>query len=176
MNKKDWLITLEKRFNAYQHFYPTITFEKVLNSLSEIDIEILMKLEETGELGFVREKDGYYEFFDLSIQTPKRLSLCYDYEARINRKKFPPISSVEEEIEKLKVELLSIDDYYYLQSIIPVDTKTSSWVKTPKEIRALNGALFMERRYETVFVFHNSADSYYSSRGFRCKYRVKVSS
>lgn len=88
MNKKDWLITLEKRFNAYQHFYPTITFEKVLNSLSEIDIEILMKLEETGEVGFVREKDGYYEFFDLSIQTPQRLSLCYDYEARINRKNF----------------------------------------------------------------------------------------
>lgn len=176
MSKEKFINKLKERFEIYHSFYSHIDFNQVLKSLSDKDIDVLICLEENGEVGFVREKDGYYEFFDISFQTPKRLSCCYDYEARVNRKKFPPESSVEEEIQKMGVELLEIEDYQYLQSIREVDTKTSSWVKTPREIRDLGGALFMEKRYNQVFVFHNGADSYYSSRGFRCKYRVKVSS
>lgn len=176
MNKNEWLQLLEKRFNEYHYLYPNINFNQILKCLSDTDIEKLMLLEETGEIAFLRQKDDYYEFFDISIQTPKRLSLCYDKEARIKRKKFPPLSSVEEEVEKLNAKLLDKEDYEYLQSIIEVDTKTSSWIHTPEEVRNLGGALFMERRYGEIFIYHNGADSYYSSRGFRCKYCVKVSS
>jgi hypothetical protein len=118
-------------------------------------------------------KTGEVIFFDCSAQSPKgRESLCYDRAALDGRKKFPPKGCVTEAAAALGAELLDEAQYFALQQLGEFDTKTSSWLKTPTEIRQLGGAIYGDRRYNRVFIGHNGADSYYSGRGFRCALRV----
>ncbi len=119
------------------------------------------------------KKTGEYVFFDCSPQSPAgRYSLCYDREALDARKKFKPKNSAMDLAAAMGVELLTEEDYAALQKLGEFDTKTSSWLKTPAEIRALGGAIFGDRRFGRVFTYHNGADSYYSGRGFRGCLRV----
>jgi hypothetical protein len=129
----------------------------------------LQEMERTGgEPDVVGVKSGEYIFFDCSEQTPSdRVSLCYDREALDGRKENKPKSSVMEMAGEMGVEVLTEDQYFELQKLGEFDTKRSSWIKTPAEIRKLGGALYCDRRYGRVFVGHNGADSYYAGRGFR---------
>jgi hypothetical protein len=114
------------------------------------------------------KKTGEYIFYDCSIESPKgRRSLCYDREALDSRKEFKPENSVVDMAAAIGIELLTEEQYRALQKLENFDMKTSSWVKTPAEIRKLGGALFCDRRYNTVFLCHNGAESYYAARGFR---------
>jgi hypothetical protein len=119
------------------------------------------------------KKTGAYIFFDCSAQTPSgRVSLCYDDEALEARKEHKPKDSAVGVATAMGVELLTEDEYFALQKLGEFDTKRSSWIKTPAEIRKLGGALYCDRRYGRVFVGHNGADSYYSGRAFRSSLRV----
>ena len=114
------------------------------------------------------EKTGEVTFFDCSTETPEgRRNLCYDQKALLGRKKFPPADSAINVAARMGIDLLTEEQYRDLQKLGEFDTKTSSWVKTPAEVRKLGGALFMDRRYNRVFTYHNGADSYYGARGFR---------
>jgi len=119
------------------------------------------------------KKTGEIIFYDCSAESPQdRRSLCYDREALDARKKFKPADSALDMAAAMGIEILSEEEYRELQELGEFDTKTSSWVKTPPDIRKLGGALFCDRRYNTVFVYHNGADSYYGARGFRGSLRV----
>jgi len=131
----------------------------------------LYKMEETGgepDVIGIDEISGEYVFFDCSIESPKgRRSLCYDREALESRKEYKPANCVLDMASQMGIELLSEKDYRYLQTLGTFDLKTSSWIKTPDSIRKLGGAVFCDRRYDTVFMYHNGAESYYAARGFR---------
>ena len=119
------------------------------------------------------KKTGEYIFFDFSAESPKgRRSLCYDREALESRKENKPEDNAMDVAAAIGIELLTEEQYRELQKVENFDTKTSSWVKTPADIRKLGGALFCDRRYDTVFVYHNGAESYYAARGFRGSLRV----
>ena len=119
------------------------------------------------------KKTGEYIFYDCSAESPKgRRSLCYDREALESRKKHKPENNAIDMAAVKGIELLAEEQYRELQRVGNFDLKTSSWVKTPCDIRKLGGALFCDRRYDTVFVYHNSAPSYYAARGFRGWLRV----
>src|SRR5258706_3900890 len=119
------------------------------------------------------QKTGEYIFYDCSAESPKgRRSVCYDREALESRKENKPKNNAADLADAMGIELLSEEQYRELQKLGDFDTKTSSWVKTPAEIRELGGALFCDRRYDTVFVYHNGAESYYAARGFRGLLRV----
>ena len=118
-------------------------------------------------------KAGEYIFYDCSADSPKdRRSLCYDREALDSRKENKPKGSAVDMASAMGIELLTEEQYRELQKTGPFDTKTSSWVKTPANIRRLGGAVFCDRRYDTVFLYHNGAESYYAARGFRGTLRV----
>jgi hypothetical protein len=119
------------------------------------------------------KKTGEYLFYDCSAESPKdRRSFCYDREALEKRKENKPQNSAIEMANDIGFELLTEEQYRHLQTLGNFDTKTSSWVQTPADIRKLGGALFCDRRYNTVFVYHNGAESYYAARGFRGSLRV----
>jgi hypothetical protein len=119
------------------------------------------------------KKTGQYTFCDCSAQSPKgRRSCCYDGEAQRSRKEHPPKTNAVEMAAAMGIELLTEEQYRELQKLGEFDTTTSSWVRTPPEIRKLGGALFCDRRYDTVFLYHNGAESYYAARGFRGSLRV----
>src|ERR1700740_1631977 len=119
------------------------------------------------------KKTGEYIFYDCSSESPKdRRSFCYDEEALASRKEHKPKNSALHMAASMGVEILSEEEYRDLQKLGNFDTKTSSWVKTPVKIRELGGALFCDRRYDTVFLYHNGAESYYAARGFRGSLRV----
>ena len=119
------------------------------------------------------KKTGEFIFYDCSAESPKdRRSLCYDREALNSRKENKPKSSATEMAAAMGIALLTEDQYRELQTLGNFDTKTSSWVQTPSSIRKLGGALFCDRRYNTVFLYHNGAESYYAARGFRGSLRV----
>src|SRR5438132_54161 len=136
----------------------------------------LNEMERTGGepdvVGFDK-KTGEYVFYDCSAESPKgRRSVCYDREALESRKEHKPKDSAMNMAAAMGIELLSEEQYRALQKLGNFDTKTSSWVKAPSDIRKLGGALFCDRRYNTVFVYHNGADSYYAARAFRGWLRV----
>lgn len=123
-------------------------------------------------VGYDTETDEYI-FYDCSAESPKgRRSLCYDHEALESRKEHKPVNSAIEMAADMGIELLTEAQYRELQQLGNFDLKTSSWVKTPPEIRKRGGALFCDRRYDTVFLYHNGAESYYAARGFRGSLRV----
>ena len=131
----------------------------------------LSEMERTGGepdvVGF-DEKTGEYIFYDCSAESPKgRRSVCYDREALESRKTHKPANSAVAMASAMGIELLTEEQYRQLQELGEFDTKTSSWVKTPTDIRKLGGAIFCDRRYNKVFVYHNGAESYYAARGFR---------
>ena len=145
----------------------------------EADAEKLWSLHEMertgGEPDVVGQdkKSGEYVFYDCSAQSPKgRTSLCYDREALDSRKEFKPKNSVVDMAAAMGIELLTEEQYFELQKLGEFDTKTSSWIATPADIRKLGGALYCDRRYGRVFVGHNGAQSYYSARAFRGSLRV----
>jgi len=119
------------------------------------------------------KKSGEYIFFDCSAETPKgRVSVCYDREGWESRKEHRPKTSAMEMAAEMGVELLTEEQYFELQKLGEFDLKTSSWVKTPADIRKLGGALYCDRRYGRVFVGHNGAQSYYAARGFRASLKI----
>ena len=119
------------------------------------------------------KKTGEYIFYDCSAESPKgRRSFCYDHEALASRKENKPENSAVEMAADMGIELLTEAQYRELQTLGHFDTKTSSWVMTPSSIRKLGGAVFMDRRYDNVFLYHNGAESYYAARGFRGSLRV----
>jgi len=119
------------------------------------------------------KKTREYIFYDCSAESPKgRRSLCYDREALESRKEFKPENNAMDMAAAMGIELLTEEQYRELQKLGNFDTKTSSWVKTPSAIRKLGGAVFCDRRYDTVFLYHNGAESYYGGRGFRGSLRV----
>jgi len=119
------------------------------------------------------EKSGHILFYDCSAESPSgRRSLCYDKEALHSRKENKPKGSAVELAAEIGIELLTEQQYRELQELGELDTKTSSWVQTPPDVRSLGGALFCDRRYGKVFVYHNGAESYYAARGFRGRLRV----
>lgn len=136
----------------------------------------LWQMEETGGEPDVVDYDqatGEYVFCDCSPESPKgRRSVCYDYEALESRKEHKPEDSALEMADAMGIEVLSEEQYRALQQLGPFDQKTSSWVKTPADVRQLGGALFCDYRYGKVFTYHNGASSYYAARGFRGSLRV----
>lgn len=172
------LKTLKTRFEKNMKRHKGIEWTKVQAKL-EAKPEKLWSLEEMelsgGEpdvIGFDK-KSGEFIFFDCSEESPKgRRSFCYDYEALASRKEHKPKNSALGMADEMGVEILTEEEYRELQKLGEFDTKTSSWVKTPKEIRELGGALFCDRRFNTVFVYHNGAESYYAARAFRASLRV----
>jgi len=119
------------------------------------------------------KKSGEYVFYDCSAESPTgRRSICYDHEALEKRKEHKPANSAVNMADEMGIEILTEEQYRELQKLGSFDTKTSSWVKTPAEIRKLGGAIFCDRRYNHVFTAHNGADSYYAARGFRGSLRV----
>lgn len=175
---EDLLQTLKQRFEENKHRHEDLTWEPIYQKLiSQPDkLKSLSMMEETGGepdvVAYDHEKDEYI-FFDCAKESPKgRRSVCYDREALEKRKKHKPETSAMDMANDMGIEILTEDEYRYLQTLEPFDLKTSSWIKTPAEIRKLGGALFCDRRYDHVFVYHNGADSYYASRGFRGSLRV----
>ena len=136
----------------------------------------LNEMEKTGgepDVVGLNHKTGEYIFYDCSAESPKhRRSLCYDREALDSRREHKPKDNVLDVAAAMGVELLTEEQYRELQTLGKFDTKTSSWIRTPSDIRRLGGAVFCDRRYNTVFLYHNGAESYYAARGFRCSLRV----
>lgn len=119
------------------------------------------------------KKTGEYLFFDCATESPKgRRSICYDHEALESRKEHKPTNSAVNMAAEMGIELLDEEQYRMLQTLGAFDLKTSSWIQTPEAIRKLGGAVFCDRRYDTVFLYHNGAESYYAARGFRGVLRV----
>jgi hypothetical protein len=176
--RDELLATLEARFEKNAGRHKGIDWAKVKARLEASPEKLwsLGELERTeGEPDVVGHdaKTGEFVFFDCAAQSPEaRASLCYDREALDGRKKFPPKGCITELAEAMGAELLTEEQYFALQKLGEFDTKTSSWLKTPPEIRKLGGAIYGDRRYNRVFIGHNGADSYYSGRGFRCALRV----
>lgn len=169
---------LKTRFEKNSKRHKNIKWEDIEVKLKESNSKLLIlnKMEETGgepDVVDYDDKTDEYIFYDCSAESPKgRRSLCYDREALEARKKYPPKSSVIDEAKEIGIELLTEEQYKYLQTLGNFDTKTSSWIKTPSNIRELGGALFCDHRYNHIFTYHNGADSYYASRGFRGLVRV----
>jgi hypothetical protein len=166
------LKTLKTRFEKNMNRHKDLSWEKIQPKLEAAPEKLwsLNEMEETeGEPDVVAydKKTDEYIFFDCSPESPKRRSLCYDYQAWESRKANKPENNVIDKAAEMGIELLTEEQYRQLQDLGKFDLKTSSWVKTPANIRELGGAIFCDRRYNTVFMYHNGADSYYAARGFR---------
>src|SRR6476646_7248456 len=176
--REELLTTLKTRFEKNMNRHKGVDWTNVQAKL-ETNPEKLWSLNEMettgGEpdvIGFDK-KTGEYIFYDCSAESPKgRRSLCYDREALAARKEHKPKDSAIDMAAAIGVQLLTEEQYGALQELGEFDTKTSSWVQTPAEIRKLGGALFCDRRYDQVFLYHNGAESYYANRGFRGSLRV----
>ena len=180
-NKKDLspeqgeelLKTLEVRFVKNMNRHNGLEWAKVQQRL-EANTEKLWSLNEMERTGGEPDVIGHVDitgetiFYDCSAETPKdRRNVCYDREALKARKEFKPKDTAMDMAAFMGIEILTEEQYQELQKLGNFDTKTSSWLKTPSEIRKLDGAIFADRRYDHVFVYHNGADSYYAARGFR---------
>lgn len=172
------LRTLKDRFEKNMNRHKGLEWDKVQAKL-ETNIEKLWSLNEMeitdGEPDVIAydENSGDYIFYDCSAESPKgRRSVCYDHEALESRKAHKPQNSAIGMATDMGIEILTEEQYRELQKLGNFDTKTSSWVQTPANIRKLGGAIFCDRRYDTIFVYHNGAESYYAARGFRGSLRV----
>jgi hypothetical protein len=176
--REELLGALKARFEKNVNRHKGLEWAKVQAKL-EASPEKLWSLHEMEKTGGEPDvvghdkKTGEYIFMDCSAQSPEgRTSLCYDRAALDSRKEFKPKNSVVDLAAAMGVELLTEEQYCELQTLGEFDTKSSSWVKSPAELRKLGGALFGDRRYGRVFIYHNGAQSYYSGRGFRGALRV----
>lgn len=175
---KELLGILKARFEENRQRHKSLDWNKIQAKL-EVNPGKLWSLNEmektAGEpdvIGFDK-KTGEYIFYDCSPETPKgRRNLCYDRKALDSRKEFKPANSAVDLATSMGTELLTDEEYKALQQLGEFDTKTSSWILTPPEIKNLGGALFCDRRFNTVFVYHNGAESYYAARGFRGSLRL----
>ena len=171
--KEALLGTLKARFEKNKNRHQGMQWEEVQARLDADSKKLwsLQQMEATGgepDVVAHDKKTGAYIFYDCSAESPKdRRSLCYDHEALEARKEHKPQNSAVEMATEMGIELLTEEQYRQLQQLGKFDTKTSSWVKTPAAIRKLGGAVFCDRRYDTVFLYHNGAESYYAARGFR---------
>lgn len=175
---KKLIKTLNDRFDKNMNRHKGIEWEKVQAKL-KVNTEKLWSLNEMERTGGEPDVVGYdkktgeFIFYDCSAESPKdRRSICYDNEALESRKEHKPKNSAMGMAAEMGIEILTEEQYRELQKLGEFDLKTSSWVKTPADIRELGGALFCDRRYNQVFVFHNGAESYYGSRAFRGSLRV----
>ena len=174
---EELLKTLKTRFEKNMNLHSGVEWAKVQSKLEANPGKLwsLNEMERTGgepdvfEPANNRNKNkGEYIFYDCSAESPKgRRSLCYDREALDSRKEFKPENSAIDMAAEMGIELLTEGQYRGLQQLGRFDLKTSSWVNTPSNIRKLGGAVFCDRRYDTVFLYHNGAESYYAARGFR---------
>ena len=176
--REELLRTLKARFEKNMNRHKGLEWAKVQAKL-EANAEKLWSLNEMettgGEPDVVGydKKTGEYSFYDCSAESPKgRRSVCYDREGLESRKEHKPENSAIDMAAAMGIELLTEEQYRELQNLGNLDTRTSSWVKTPSDIRKLGGAIFCDRRYGNVFLYHNGAQSYYSARGFRGSLRV----
>jgi len=172
------LNSLSERFKKNMKRHPSARWEDVLERLEADPAKLwsVHEMERTGGepdvTGFDKDS-GQYTICDCSPESPSgRRSLCYDGEALDSRKENKPAGSAVEMAGSMGVELLSEEQYRELQKLGPFDTRTSSWIKTPDDVRKLGGSLFADYRYGKVFIYHNGAQSYYAARGFRVLVRV----
>lgn len=172
------LTTLKARFEKNMGRHKGLQWSEIQAKL-ETSVEKLWSLNEMERTGGEPDvvghdkKTGEYIFYDCAAESPKgRRSLCYDREALDSRKENKPANNALDMAAAMGIELLTEEQYRELQKLGTFDTKTSSWVKTPAHIRRLGGAVFCDRRYDTVFLYHNGAESYYAARGFRGSLRV----
>ena len=177
-HREELLNTLKARFAKNINCHKGLEWAKVQAKL-EANTEKLWSLNEMERTGGEPDvvghdkETGEYIFYDCSPESPKgRRSVCYDREALESRKEHKPEDNAMDMAAAIGIELLTEEQYRELQKLGSFDSKTSSWVKTPVDIRKLGGALFCDRRYNTVFVYHNGAESYYAGRGFRGSLRV----
>ena len=170
---QELLETLKQRFEKHMDRHTGLLWDQVEKKLQQNPNAVwsLSEMERTGgepDVVFYDESADIFHFYDCAKESPKeRRSVCYDREAREGRKKFPPENSALEMAAEMGIDLLDEEQYRYLQTLGEFDLKTSSWIITPADIRKLGGSIFGDRRYNTVFVYHNGADSYYAARGFR---------
>lgn len=177
--REDLLKTLKVRFEKNMNRHQGLEWAKVQAKL-EANTEKLWSLNEMERTGGEPDVVGHdkktdeYIFYDCAADSPKgRRSICYDREALESRKENKPANNAMDMATAMGIELLTEEQYRELQKLGNFDTKTSSWVKTPSHIRKLGGALFCDRRFDTVFVYHNGAESYYAGRAFRGSLRVR---
>jgi hypothetical protein len=178
--REEFIGLLKARFEGNMNRHLGLEWDRIrakLNLQSSVEkLWSLHEMERTGGEPDVVAQDKYtgeYIFQDCSAESPKgRRSICYDHEALESRKEHQPEDSATNMAASMGIELLTEEQYRTLQQLGNFDTKTSSWVKTPAGIRKLGGAIFCDRRYNHVFVYHNGADSYYAARGFRGSLRV----
>src|SRR6202166_2695612 len=176
--REELLRALKARFEKNMNRHEGLEWASVQAKL-EANAEKLRSLNEMERTGGEPDvvghdkKTGEYIFYDCSAESPKgRRSVCYDHEALESRKEHKPEENAIDMAAAMGIELLTEEQYRELQKFGEFDTKTSSWVKTPSDIRELGGALFCDRRYDTVFVYHNGAESYYAGRAFRGSLRI----
>lgn len=176
--REELLSTLKARFEKNGNRHKGLDWADVQARLEANPEKLwsLYEMERTGGEPDVvghDKKGGEYLFYDCSAESPKgRRSLCYDREALDERKEFKPENSAIDMANSMGIEILTEEEYRDLQQLGNFDTKTSSWVKTPDNIRKLGGALFCDRRYDQVFLYHNGAQSYYAARGFRGSLKI----
>lgn len=175
---EELLSALKTRFEKNMHRHQSLKWTTVEAKLAANPAKLwsLFEMERTGGepdvVGFDKAS-GEYIFYDCSPETPNgRRSICYDREGLASRKENKPENNALEMASAMGIEILTEEEYRGLQKLGEFDTKTSSWIKTPADIRNLGGALFCDRRYNHIFVYHNGASSYYSARGFRGSLRV----
>lgn len=177
-DREELLRALKARFEKNMSRHKGVEWPTLLARL-EANAEKLWSLSEMERTGGEPDvvdhdkKTGEYLFYDCTAESPKgRRSLCYDHEALEARKEFKPKDSAMDMAAAMGIELLTEEDYARLQKLGSFDLKTSSWLKTPSEVRKHGGAIFGDRRYDRVFTYHNGAESYYAARGFRASVRV----
>lgn len=172
-NYQDLIKILKDRFEKYQNRHQDIDWNKMQEKFkhSPEKLKSLLQMEQSGgepDVVGIDKETGEYLFFDCSPESPTaRRSLCYDRQALDGRKENKPKGSVIDSAKAMGIEVLNEQQYQQLQMLGDFDTKSQSWLATPDSVRKLGGAIFGDRRYDRVFIYHNGAESYYAARGFR---------